>query len=399
MITQIKPVARVIAIEGTAGARLSTYVTQITPESLESLLGHDPRSANWKNLRKELREIYKNMQRATVKARIDAVLQYLQDRFGSKPTAVGVIPPLTVAFQNHCAFKPLLDNDGEKTGSGWLEIDLDSRNFRLMSDGLGRASAVWALCDLRSDEMLSQDARSELDHVLANFTLPLFCISPTDPQKPLTKGEMGQLFYDQNYTQVAIPAKIAISLDQSDPHIRMAKNLGSECPAITSNGGVEERSATLGSKSTALVAQPVFLRFIRGALEGAKYQASFKSGGNNLSDDNFRRYQDKLCEFLSVFAEAMGPKFSSDRTSLHLTSPGWQVLGLTFHECYVKNNGDIRKLAKALGNLNWSRSSDLWTCFEKDPNTGMVILQGAGLTNKFAMLKIVAEKVGLPIEV
>ena len=54
---QIK--APIPCVQGFYGERLHTFSTQIPAEQIAGLLGHDPRSQNWKRLPKELGDIYK----------------------------------------------------------------------------------------------------------------------------------------------------------------------------------------------------------------------------------------------------------------------------------------------------------------------------------------------------
>ena len=52
-------------MQGFVGTRLITYSTQLPPTAIERLLGHDPRSRNWRKLPDDIKAIYKKIQRAT----------------------------------------------------------------------------------------------------------------------------------------------------------------------------------------------------------------------------------------------------------------------------------------------------------------------------------------------
>ena len=55
------------SIQGRFGSRLVTYTTQIPALQIKKILGHDPRSRNWKFIPEETRKIYETIQRVTAK--------------------------------------------------------------------------------------------------------------------------------------------------------------------------------------------------------------------------------------------------------------------------------------------------------------------------------------------
>ena len=172
-------------------------------------------------------------------------------------------PAVSIAVQNHIEFREI-DADN-LPGVGHIQIDMSSRNARVVVDGLGRLSAAMNLIEESFDETLEVEEREALRELLDNFTIPVVIYAPNPSAAKLSRDEMGQLFFDFNFKAVPVPPRIAIALDKSDPYIQVTNLLARECTAIVNNGGMEERAASLGKKSTALVVQQVLLRFVRGA--------------------------------------------------------------------------------------------------------------------------------------
>jgi hypothetical protein len=179
---------------------------------------------------------------------------------------------------------------------------------------------------------------------------------------------------------------------------------------------MEERAASLGTKSTAIVVQRVLLRFVRGACEGRSFQESNLSqvGDPNLTIRSRQSIQSKLEDFIGGFAAAMGPEEFQNRDSLHLSAPGWQVLGLVFHDMTFRLGDRLTErvsmdMIARLGAIDWSRYNPDWIGrigeperdkvtqeFVTDSNgRAKVALSRAGRTTIAEMLQYVREKCGL----
>jgi hypothetical protein len=239
---------------------------------------------------------------------------------------------------------------------------------------LGRVTAALDLLDER-----------DWKHVGKWFTFP--CTFYVPKSGTLTKEELGQLFHDFNFRQVRVSEADAIALDQSDLHIRMAARLGNS-PVIQRNGGFAE-TATLGGKATELVTQKYLLKFVRGALEGRQAQDNDKKRVDNprLLAPAFDQYYQKLDAYLSRFEELMTPQRFADRSSIHLTSGGWQVLGLIFHDMEFLlnlNHAEKDQVIQRLARIDWSKYNTFWIGVlgegEMDPQTGK---QRLGKTTKW----------------
>jgi hypothetical protein len=208
MITQVTPTTNFPAMQGAVGSRLATYATQLPPQAIEGFLGHDPRSRLWKKLPGDIEAIYSKVQRATSAARVNGMINYLRDRCSPGAVLVGAFPAVSIAVQNEIKFRPV---EG-MPGVGNIEIDMSTRNARIVVDGLGRLSAILELLDMSYNRDLLEGQSEELDALLKGFSVPVVIFAPHPDTAPLSREEMGQLFFDFNFKAVAVPPRIAISL-------------------------------------------------------------------------------------------------------------------------------------------------------------------------------------------
>ena len=388
------------AMLGWHGPRLATYATQINPLDVTTVLGHDPRSERRRYLNDHrVAELYDYMQRKTSSARRESIKHYIEDRLFPKSDLIGGFPAISIAVQFPIQAEEISPNF---PGVVNMAIDTGVHNKRVALDGLGRLSGALALVDLALSGDLSEEDSAELQKAIGDLSIPCVFYSPRPGLPPLTHEEMGQLFHDFNFRVTPVSAKDAIALDKSDPYIRATYSLAKACEAIASYG-MDVKSASLGSKSKAIVVQPVLLRFIRGALEGAKYIESARNvtvDSPRLNAKSAATLIEDLAEFLDEFAGAMGDRWS-DRESLHLSSPGWLSIGLVYHDIAFRlANIDRLAVAKSLATkIDWSRSAQIWagliTEKSKDDGSTVLALQGAGATTRRDMLKIIREELGL----
>lgn len=400
MIEHVKPTARIPAVQGQFGPRLVTYTTQLPAGSLETILGHDPRSKQWRQLPDDISNIYQHLQRATTKARLDSILRYIRYRFIERSVVLGAFPAISIAVQNSTPFEQFVgipDN-----GVGVLQFDLSRRNLRIVVDGLGRASASLELVELAESADLSPEVKVGLQKLLSEFSLPTVFYMPAPGSKPLALDEMQQLFHDFNFKVTAVPARIAIALDHSDLYIGLANRIAKSEP-LQRHGGVEKKAASLGKKSTAIVVQQNLLRFVRAATEGER----FIEGTSNsdlkeprLTDETIEGFQDSVEAFLRSFVDGMGTARFTERDSLHLTAPGWGSLGVIYHDLAVRLKvPDIKAAAARISQIDWSRSADTWKDIvrEKTDKEGKQFLglAAGGAQNRRFITRMVRQKLGV----
>ena len=399
MIDSVKPTARIPAVQGQFGSRLATYTTQLPPGAIETVLGHDPRSKHWKKLPDDIGDVYEHMQRATTKSRLDSIIRYIRYRFLDTAVIAGAFPAISVAVQHPTPFQHV---EGADRGIGVLDFDLSRRNRRMVVDGLGRASAVLELVEISESMDLLSENREALKKLLSEFTLPTVLYVPMPGTEPLTLEEMQQLFHDFNFRVTPVPQRIAIALDHSNLYIALTNKIG-KSELITSFGGMESRSASLGKKSTAIVVQQNLLRFVRGATEGELFLEATNNrdlSTPNLNEESLTQFQEAIHRFLLNFSEAMGEQKFRDRESLHLTSPGWGALGIIYHDLAVTlKSSDIDKAARQIGSINWHRSAPEWRDIvrkktDQDGNEGLG-LAGGGAQNRRFITKLLREKLGI----
>jgi hypothetical protein len=333
------------AIRGHFGREsLYTFQTQVPPEQIANLLGHDPRPQNWRRLPHDIFELYSKIQRRPSSARRESVEGYLEDRFLDLPRP-GAFPSICIGMTRPPDFQEGEDSYPDR---GTLRIDISPHNVRFLLDGLGRVSGTMAFLD---------DHPKEKDL----FVLPVTIFAPHERHRELTVVELGQLFFDFNFRVNPISRSHAIRLDQSDVYVLLCNKLG-KSPVIEKHGGMEIGRQSLGTKSKGVVVQQVLLRFVRGACEGARFQKSNNMvvENPNLTRESLPAMSNHLESFLETFEEHMGEKFG-DRDSLHLTSVGWQSLGLAAHDLYFKlpdlDAVDRGRIVKEFAGLDWSRKN------------------------------------------
>lgn len=402
MIEHVKPTARIPAIQGQFGPRLITYTTQLPAAAIETILGHDPRSRHWKRLPDDIEHIYKHLQRATTKPRLEAIMRYIRYRFSERSIIVGAFPAISIAVQNNTPFESV--EQITDAGIGVLHFDLSRRNLRVVVDGLGRASAALELVEQAESVDLPIETREALQKLLSEFSLPTVFYMPAPGTAPLSLEEMQQLFHDFNFKVQAVPPRMAIALDHSDLHIGLTNRIG-ESPVVKLHGGMEYKAASLGKKSTAIVVQQNLLRFVRGGTEGER----FLEGTTNselkdpaLNEESLERFEASMTSFLDEFAAAMGEDKFKDRESLHLTSPGWGALGILFNDIVVRLKvPDPDATARRLGSLDWSRTSPLWSDIvrERTDKDGNVVLglAAGGAQNRRFITKSLREQLGVDV--
>lgn len=396
MITHVNPMVTLPAIQGQFGPRVLTYATQLPITSIETILGHDPRSGNWKKLPDDLAYIYAHLQRTTTKARLDSILRYIRYRFTEKPVVIGAFPAVSIAVQNPTPFKPY--ENARETGVGVIEFDLSKRNLRVLVDGLGRLGAGLELLEMAEDAEIPEVAREALRKLLSEFSLPAVFYTPAPGMRPFSLEEMQQLFHDYNFKAKPVPERVAIALDHSDLYIGLTNRLGSS-DLIKGLGGMEVKSASLGKKSTAIVVQQNLLRFVRGAAEGERFlEGTTRSelADPNLTEETLDDFEDKMSSFLAAFVAGMTADKFKDRDRLHLTSPGWGTLGLLFHDLVMTLKvPDYEAAARRIGTIDWSRSNAMWAEIvrektDKEGNVMLGLAAGGAQTRRF-MTKTVRE--------
>ncbi|HVH76414.1 MAG TPA: DNA sulfur modification protein DndB [Stellaceae bacterium] len=387
MIAHVNATTRIPAIQGQFGPRVVTYSTQLPVGSIETILGHDPRSGNWKRLPADLAYIYNHLQRATTKARLDSIIRYIRYRFIERPIIIGAFPAISIAVQNQTPFTPYA---GE-TAVGALEFDLSKRNHRVLVDGLGRVGAGLELLDMTEDDKVPEHNREALRGLMSQFSLPAVFYIPAPGNKGFDLEEMQQLFHDFNFKAKSVPERVAIALDHSDLYIGLANRIGGS-PLMKRLGGMEFKSASLGKKSTAIVVQQNLLRFVRGAAEGERFlEGTNKSEieDPNLTEDTLDDLEERMLVYLEAVVEGMGDEKFKDREGLHLTSPGWGALGVLFNDLVVRLKvPDYQAAARKIGTIDWNRANLHWADIvrentDKHGNVSLGLAKGGAQNRRF----------------
>lgn len=403
MSTFAIPSMRLPVVKGAFGKRVATYSTQIPIIAIESLLQHDPRSKHWDRLDPSIRELYEYAQRSTKEDRLAAIREYLQDRCGPDPIFIGAFPAISIVSEYALAFEPFDVRDAK--GAGSLLYSNTRRERKFVGDGLGRVSAAFELAAIANDESTPPEVRDEINEVLESVAFPVVIYAPAEGTAPFTKEEMGQIFFDFNFKAIAIPAHVAIALDKTDAFIQLANRL-SKLEVLTAAGGVEQRAKTVGKKSTAILTQEMMLRLVRGALGGMQAQESNKKQKRmDVSGKDLGEIEGRLSRFLRIFAETLGPEKMKERTSFHLSSPGWQSLGIIFNDAAFGlglDDSELDTVAQTLGSIDWRREAPMWselheTVVDRKTGQSRLALSKAGRNNRQATVDKLRAATGLQV--
>lgn len=391
------------AIFGLQGKRLATFTTQIRPFDIEDILGHDPRSRNLKAIRDaKTRTLYEHVQRKTSEERVRAMIDYYRARVFHAYPILGAVPAISIAVEQPISFKRY----GNHEVLGEMFLETGRANRRIVLDGLGRITGLLDLVDRLQGDKIDEKSARQLETLLNGCLLPVVFFAPQIGQKPFDQDEMEQIFCDFNFKVRPVSPKDAIALDHSDPYVEITRFLDAECRAIHAFGGMEKKAASLGSKSTSLVVQPVLLRFVRGAIEGAAYLEAARNAhvdNPNLTPENEEIVSHELADFLDALSIEMGDEKWADRSSMHLSSPGWQVIGLLYHDIRFrlgKKGDEILEFGAAVAKLDWRREGDIFSKFmtkKIDAKTGneILALNSAGASVRRELLKDLRTRLGL----
>ena len=349
----------IACIRGRSGPNLQWFQTVCPPSQLISLLGHDPRSSNWKFLPTPLREVYQEYQRKTKPGRAEAIETYIGDRLSPNSRLVGGFPSLSIGLTEVPLFEPLRGRAGITIAEGvplddsigTLYLDIGAKHVRMLLDGLARLTGA-------------MDYVNKGEDVDAWFSFALTIVAPTEARGRLTPAELGQLFFDYNYRLTRVPPSVALEMDQASVYSQIVEWLKLQ-PVIADNGGMQFSGNSLGKKSTALVVRRVLHGFVTVAAEGDKALQGSKSAdirGPRTNQHNLVEVREAIGDFLTRFAAAMGGRFT-DSTSIHLTRLGWEAIGMIAHEAVVKSRltePQLERCIAALAEVDWSRTNRDW---------------------------------------
>lgn len=389
------------AIVGLQGKRLATFSTQFRPCDIEDLLGHDPRSRNLKTLRdSRTRTLYEHVQRKTSEERVRDMLKYYDQRVFEAHPIAGAVSAISIGVEMPIRFEA----NPQNPYIGNMFIETGRHNRRIVLDGLGRITPLIDLLDELKEDKLDEKTKEKLAKRLDAFSVPVLIFAPQIGQPPLSQEEMEQIFCDFNFRARPVSVKDAMALDHSDPYVELTRYLNEHSSAIKNYGGVEFKAASLGAKSKGIVVQTVLSRFVKGAIEGGSYLEAARNTGvqnPNLTPESADQIKASLVDFLDTFAESMGDKWA-DRESMHLSSPGWQVVGLLYHDVTFrlgKSSAEMKQFAKKLSELDWKRNGALFSSFmtEKASKRGgnRLSLNSAGASVRRELLKIMREQLEL----
>lgn len=346
-------------IRGRSGPHLQSFQTSCPPSQLIALLGHDPRSSQWKNLPGPLRDAYEGYQRKTKPARSEGIGKYIGERLTPGSKFVGGFPSLSIGLTEVPVFEPLRNRAGVTIAEGvtlddslgTLYLEMGAKHIRMLLDGLARLTGAMDYVDEGKD-------------VDSWFSFALTIFAPTPERAQLTPAELGQLFFDYNYRVTRVSPSLALEMDQAGLYSQIVEWL-KDRPVIRDNGGMQQSGASLGKKSTALVVRRVLHGFVTIAAEGDKVLQGAKSDeirNPRTTQENIEDVRERIERFLVDFAKAMGDRFI-DAESIHLTRLGWEAIGMILHDAMIKERLDgpqLERCIEKLARVDWSRANRDW---------------------------------------
>jgi DGQHR domain-containing protein len=371
------------AVQGRFGDRIATYTTQLNALDIRKILGHDPRSKYWKMQPERIREMYSEVQRATTPERSRNLINYIKR--GIYEGVTSALPAISIGVSKACKFDPH-DANGA-IGNMFVPDDAET----VVLDGLGRLTAMFDLADEGSEGL----------KLTKQLTIAVTFFAPVGDDE-LDDRDFGQLFADFNFRQQAVPARIALNLEQNDVYVQLTDAVARE-PFVSKHGGIERKAASLGKKSTAIVVQTVLLRAVRGATEGRDFQEKniATAARPNLTKTTFDQELEYIREFFSEISSRMGARWD-DRESLHLSAPGWQALGVICHDVHHRGldltPAERSRIYDVIATIDWTRTNPDWVDVAKlgtRGSDGRVVIRGAGRNNTQHIIDYVRSQTGL----
>lgn len=341
-------------IKGICGDRLDVFQAIIAPGDILSILGHDPRSKNWNSLPESVSRIYSYLQRKTSRNRKDSLTGYITERILSDELAIGAFPALAIGMTHPAEFvMSESDASGSQAAMGTIHFDISNKTGRILLDGLGRVTAALDLLENGQEEV------NEKVLFMVSF------YAPSAEKGALRVEELGQLFHDFNFLAEPVSKGQAVDLDQSNIYITLTNRL-TDSDVVKRYGGVEARAASLGKKSTALVAKQVLLKFVKAACAGDLQAVNVMRRSpqeGRLSVATLGELESRIATFLECIAGEMGSAFHTQRDSVHLSASGWAALGMLFYDLHFNldlPDDEFEKFSKAVGRIDWSRTNKDW---------------------------------------
>lgn len=330
------------AVRSTMKRGLDCYMLSLPPSRLFGFLGHDPRSTHWRMLKPTLQEIYREKQRATQKARIDALDKYIVDRL-MDDVRFGAFPPISVI-----QFEPLAPEQLTDLGKGAVMIDEGREEAnRVLIDGLARVTAVLGV---RERLELENPAAFE---ILKTFEFSVALYVPTT--NPVGPEIAGQLFTDFNSYAWPVPVAKTIADDVYNPY-KIATGVLDDSEVLRRHGGLKKGSANLGKRDTAFTTELTMAQFCKVAIEGRRGYGKFNKPLNNprIAKVDPKEAGQQIAEFLAMLEQAMGSERFADRSQIFRTAHGLYAIAVIINDALFERRTSVDRAIEGLASIDWT---------------------------------------------
>jgi DNA sulfur modification protein DndB len=313
---------------------------------------------------------------------VNTIANYIKDNVGGRY----ILPPMTLNVQHKISiYRPHYVGAGH-FGAVFIVIPETARLS--VTDGGHRTNAI-----IRAYEDMSEDQRAEFDSDAISVMITL-------------EGQLIQIhqdFADCSKTK-PLPKSQLAAYDRRNPANGLVLDIVERCKLFYDK--IDSTSKSLSALSANLFLTNQVRQLVKELLVGdyAMADSPFEDKAKDLLGSNetehYKRERDKFSEFIDIVTDAIPvlkeiaqlppgiPRnIIKDRRQegwICLTATGMVIIGRIGYELFRDSRADWREVAVRLGQVDWSRSGNLWQ------NN---IVRSGKMTTQRAPVRIAVEKV------
>jgi DNA sulfur modification protein DndB len=327
-------------------------------------------------------DVQKATNRPVMLDHVSSIANYIKDNVGGRY----ILPPMTLNVQHKISvYCPPYVSAGN-FGSVFIVIPETARLS--VTDGGHRTNAI-----IRAYEEMSEDQRAQFDGDAIAVMITL-------------EGQLIQIhqdFADCSKTK-PLPKSQLAAYDRRNPANGLVLDIVERCQLFYDK--IDSTSKSLSSLSANLFLTNQVRQLVKELLVGdyAMADSPFEDKAKEILGSNetehYKRERDKFVEFVDIVTDAIPvlkeiaqlppgiPRnIIKDRRQegwICLTATGMVIIGRIGYELFRDSRADWREIAVRLGQVDWSRSGNLWQ------NN---IVRSGKMTTQRAPVRIAVEKV------